>query len=76
MTGTAAPFRAIERELDPETAQPSEDWDDCGACLEVGDMCRFHHGVYAGLGLLREAAQETPGMTVRELLEQIESGAV
>ncbi|MER6844789.1 hypothetical protein [Streptomyces platensis] len=74
-TKTTIQPRAIERELDPEAAQPSEDWDDCGACLEVSDMCRFHHGVYAGLALLREAAAETPGMTVRELLERLDSGA-
>lgn len=75
MTDTAAPFRAIDRELAPETTQPNEDWEDCDACFEVEDMCRFHRGVLAGHAALREAVEAMPDMTVRELLERIERDA-
>lgn len=34
----------------PETAPYDElDWEDCPACAEAQDTCRFHKGVYAGM---------------------------
>lgn len=64
---------AVTDELPAETTQPSGDWEDCNACSEVQDMCRYHRGITAGYGVLREAAKKAPAMTVAELLAELDA---
>ncbi|MEV8435122.1 hypothetical protein [Streptomyces chartreusis] len=33
----------------PETAPYSQDWEDCPACLEAQDQCRYHQGLVEGV---------------------------
>ena len=38
----------------PETAPYSTSWEDCGACSEAQDLCRYHAGLHAGEDYIRE----------------------
>lgn len=60
--------------LPTETAAPNRDWEDCDACSEVGELCRYHYGVIAGHADVRDAAQATPNMTVADLWASLSSG--
>ncbi|MEW2577769.1 hypothetical protein [Streptomyces syringium] len=40
--------------LGPETAPCNTDWEDCPACSETQDICRYHAGFQAGEQYIRE----------------------
>ncbi|MFE1767258.1 hypothetical protein ACFW81_23945 [Streptomyces angustmyceticus] len=38
------PYSTLGRTASPEIAPYSEDGEDCGACAEIQDVCRYHQG--------------------------------
>ncbi|MFF3127737.1 hypothetical protein ACFVRD_36835 [Streptomyces sp. NPDC057908] len=78
--GIARPHAALEL---PATANvPMEikpynaaDWEDCSACAEVDQSCRFHEGYMTGYDALNvpltEASRVDPTVTVKDALQRL-----
>ncbi|MFD3516276.1 hypothetical protein [Streptomyces sp. NPDC058657] len=69
------PNIAPEYDVLPEIAPfYADDPEECEACLEVGDQCRWHRGYGTGHDELRhwllQVLKENPAITVAEALEQ------
>lgn len=56
----------------PETAPYNTDWEDCGACSEAQDLCRYHAGFQAGAQYIREllATLATDSIALDQLQER------
>ncbi|WP_455355901.1 hypothetical protein [Streptomyces sp. SYSU K217416] len=78
--GVARPYAALEL---PATAKvPMEielynaaDWEDCPACAELEDLCRYHEGYATGYealnGPLTEVSRVDPTVTVKDALQRL-----
>ncbi|MFE7780332.1 hypothetical protein [Streptomyces nigrescens] len=47
---------SLDRTASPEIAPYSEDGEDCGACAEIQDLCRYHQGYADATDDLAKAA--------------------
>jgi hypothetical protein len=54
----------------PETAPYSQDWEDCPACLEAQDQCRYHRGLVDGVDYQR--ALITTAVTDHLAIDQLQ----
>ncbi|MER6723334.1 hypothetical protein [Streptomyces halstedii] len=78
--GVARPHAALElpatarvpMEIEPFNAAS---WEDCAACAELEDLCRYHEGYAAGYealnGPLTEASRLDPTVTVKDALQRL-----
>ncbi|MEU2739378.1 hypothetical protein ABZ656_29425 [Streptomyces sp. NPDC007095] len=66
----AATLRTVLELPGPETAPyDALDWEDCPACAEAQDQCRYHRGVFAGIEYQR--ALITTAMTDHTAIDQL-----
>ncbi|MFE2512664.1 hypothetical protein ACFXC9_30215 [Streptomyces naganishii] len=54
----------------PETAPYDVSWEDCPACLEAQDQCRYHAGVLAGMEYQRDLI--TTALTDHTAIDQLQ----
>ncbi|MFJ1757370.1 hypothetical protein [Kitasatospora sp. NPDC088134] len=77
--GLARPHAALELApaggLPVEVAPYSADWENCPACAESGELCRYHDGWAAGHEALHqpllEAVRLDPTVTVKDALARL-----
>ncbi|MFG2844222.1 hypothetical protein ACGF12_13770 [Kitasatospora sp. NPDC048296] len=79
--GVARPHAALElpagADVPMEIAPYRADWEDCPACIECEELCRYHAGRSDGYEALhrplREACVVDPAVTVANVFERLEA---